>query len=1439
MLHMGIDVGSTTVKVVLLDSAHRLIYSRYQRHHSDVKKAAAALVEQAYREYPNAYVTANVTGSGGISVASGCGVPFIQEVIAGTKAIERLCPETDVAIELGGEDAKITYFQDGMEQRMNGTCAGGTGSFIDQMAVLLDTDAEGLDRLAQQHSTIYPVAARCGVFAKTDVQPLLNEGAAQEDIAASILQAVVIQTISGLACGRPIRGRVAFLGGPLHFLPQLRQRFIETLQLRDDEIVVPDHSEVFNAIGAALASEESEVLPLSELLDRAQQLIHVLEEETTRLPALFSSQEDLDAFHRRHSGTAVKRRDLDSTSGPCYLGIDAGSTTTKAALIDGDGSLLYSYYASNHGSPLQSTATALQELYAQLPEDAYIRSSTVTGYGETLLKAALNVDIGEIETVAHYKGAEFFQPGVDFILDIGGQDMKCLRIQDGVIDSILLNEACSSGCGSFLETFAHSLDMDISEFAAAALRAEKPVELGSRCTVFMNSRVKQSQKEGASVEDISAGLSYSVIKNALYKVIKLRRPEELGDKVVVQGGTFYNDAVLRSFEQLSGREAVRPDIAGIMGAFGAALIAKERAHEFRESSLIDEQSLAKLECKTTKTRCGLCSNNCLITVNRFQNGARYITGNRCERGAGKTPSKDGLPNLYQEKLDRLFCYEPLPEKEAPRGRIGLPRVLNMYEDYPFWFTFFTELGFRVELSSPSSKNVFEKGIETIPSESVCYPAKMAHGHVVDLLEQGCTTIFYPCLSHEQKEFDDADDHFNCPIVTSYPEAVRNNVEQLWQEDIRFLMPFLPFDSKQRLIERLTEEVGSTLNLGSWEIRRAVQKAWTEQDNFRKDLRQQGERALAYLEQNDAIGVVLAGRPYHVDPEINHGIPELITGLGMAVLTEDAIAHLGQVQRPLRVVDQWAYHSRLYRAADFVADQDNLELVQLNSFGCGLDAVTTEQAEEILESHGKIYTSLKIDEGSNLGAARIRLRSLQAALAERKNNGSHSQRQASGEYRFNKIPFTKTMRENHTILAPQMSPIHFQFIEEAFRLSGYNFVVLPAEDPDAVDEGLKYIHNDTCYPAILVLGQLIAALKSGQYDPQSTSVMMVQTGGGCRMTNYIGLLRKGLKEAGFGHVPIISLSAQGFEKHPGLKLTPSLIHRVMMGTVYGDALMKMLYRVRPYEKVSGAANELYHDWTKRCRDALASWNIRTFARNLQQMVKDFDELPIEDTKKPKVGIVGEILVKYHPTANNQIVDVVEKEGAEAVVPDLLDFVLFMLRGLEYRYFNLSGTRPVQLLAALGSRIVELYRKPYRDAVAKSRRFFPVKGIEEIADGAKNLISLGHQTGEGWFLTGEMVELLQHGVENIVCTQPFACLPNHVAGKGMMKAIRRVYPQANIVAIDYDPGMSEINQFNRLKLMLSTAFDRIDPSSSSGTVEDGEKRSLWDHRKLRTRQREEYS
>lgn len=1404
LFHVGIDVGSTTVKVVVFNSYKKLVYSKYERHYADIKKKLQEILQDTYEILKDAHLTVMITGSGGMNIANSIGVSFIQEVVASTKAIKTYYPETDVAIELGGEDAKIIYFKDGVEQRMNGTCAGGTGSFIDQMASLLKVDAAQLNELAKNYNTIYPIAARCGVFAKTDVQPLLNEGAAKEDIAVSVFQAIVIQTISGLACGRPIKGNVAFLGGPLFFLSALRERFIDVLKLEDHQVIFPESSQLYVAVGAALSSADEKPIPFNSLISNLEKFGNETAAETNRLAPLFLSGKEYEEFKQRHQRNLVKRRELKDFMGECFLGIDAGSTTTKAALIDSDGTLLYTYYGNNEGSPLKSTIKILKELYSVLPPEAKIANSTVTGYGEGLLKAALNVDIGEIETVAHYKAADFFCPGVDFILDIGGQDMKCLRIKDGVIESILLNEACSAGCGSFLDTFATSLSMSIGNFASKALESEKPVDLGSRCTVFMNSRVKQAQKEGATVADISAGLSYSVIKNALFKVIKVRNSKELGEKIVVQGGTFYNDSVLRSFEMLSEREAIRPDIAGLMGSFGAALIARERYEDGHITSLLNKNQLDEFEIKTNIARCGLCSNNCLLTINKFGNGERFVSGNRCERGAGRQKTYNSLPNLFDYKYKRLFEYEPLPSLEAKRGTVGIPRVLNIYENYPFWFTLFTNLGFRVELSDRSSSKLYEKGIETIPSESLCYPGKMVHGHIMNLIEKGIDFIFYPSITHEQLEQKEADNHFNCPIVVSYPEVIKNNIDVLREKNILYMKPFLPYDNKKRMIKRLYEEL-EVFNISENELRESVERAYREQEKFKKDIQKSGEDALKVMREKSLKGIVLAGRPYHIDPQINHGIPEMINSLGIAVLTEESVAHLGEIERPLRVVDQWAYHSRLYAAASFVATQKDLELVQLNSFGCGLDAVTTDQVQEILNGNSKVYTTLKIDEGNNLGAARIRLRSLKATILEREKNNVELKRI---DNKYKKVQFTKEMKKNHTILAPEMSPIHFRFLQEAFRLSGYNMVVLPSVDNKATEVGLKYVNNDACYPAIIVIGQLIEALKSGKYDLNNTSVMIAQTGGGCRATNYIGFLRKALKDAGFENIPVISLNANGMEKNPGFKLSLSLLNRGLMALIYGDLLMNVLYRVRPYEKIKGSANNLYEKWAKICKDSLKHAGKKIFKENIRAMVKEFEKFEITDQVKPKVGLVGEILVKFHPTANNNVVSIVEDEGAEAVMPGLTDFLLYCAFDANYKYKYLSGSKLSQVLGVAAINIIDFYRKTYKDALKNSKRFHAPKSIKEIAEGASSVVSLGHQTGEGWFLTGEMVELIESGVKNIICMQPFACLPNHITGKGMMKELKRVYPGTNIVAVDYDPGASEVNQLNRIKLMISTAFENID-------------------------------
>ena len=1396
---LGIDIGSTTVKIAILDDAHHILFSDYKRHYANIRETLSSLLEDAYKKLGNITLHPMITGSGGLTLANHLGVPFVQEVIAVATSLKELAPKTDVAIELGGEDAKIIYFEGGnVEQRMNGICAGGTGSFIDQMASLLQTDAAGLNEYAKDYHSLYTIAARCGVFAKSDIQPLINEGATKEDLSASIFQAVVNQTISGLACGKPIRGHVAFLGGPLHFLSELKAAFIRTLKLDEEHTIELDNSHLFAAIGSALNAKEEVFYTMEEMVGKLSSDIK-MEFEVERMEPLFASETEYEDFKVRHSRHHIATADLATYKGNCYLGIDAGSTTTKIALVSEDGSLLYSFYSSNDGSPLKTAIRSIKEIYSLLPEGAKIVRSCSTGYGEALLKAAFLLDDGEVETVAHYYAAAFFNPDVDCILDIGGQDMKCIKIKNQTVDSVQLNEACSSGCGSFIETFAKSLNYSVEDFAHTALFAEHPIDLGTRCTVFMNSKVKQAQKEGASVSDISAGLAYSVIKNALFKVIKVSSASELGKNIVVQGGTFYNDAVLRSFEKIADCEAIRPDIAGIMGAFGAALIARERYSEGYETTMLPIEKINTLQFETSMAKCKGCTNNCRLTINKFTGGRQYISGNRCERGLGKQKNENGVPNLFDYKLKRIFDYEPLPADEAKRGRVGIPRVLNMYENYPFWFTFFTKLGYQVVLSPVSNRKIYELGIESIPSESECYPAKLAHGHVKWLIDQKVDFIFYPALFYERNESPEANNHYNCPIVTSYSENIKNNVEEITSGQMRLRNPFMSFRDEKTICDALTAEFKE---INTEEIIAAVHEAWKELANARKDMQKKGEEVLTYLKETGGRGIVLAGRPYHIDPEINHGIPELINSYGIAVLTEDSVSHLAKPERPLIVSDQWMYHSRLYAAASYVKTVDNLDLIQLNSFGCGLDAVTTDQVNDILSGSDKIYTCLKIDEVNNLGAARIRIRSLLSAIRVREQK--HKERTIRSSA-IHKVVFTEEMRKNYTILCPQMSPIHFDVLEPAFNACGYNFEVLPNDNKHAVDVGLKYVNNDACYPSLMVVGQIMDALLSGKYDLNKVAVIMTQTGGGCRATNYVGFIRRALEKAGMPQVPVISLNMAGIESNPGFHLNAELLMRAAYGAVFGDIFMRCVYRMRPYEKEKGSVEAVHQKWLKRCQEFVSAKHMSffKFRKMCRQMIADFDAIPVTGEVKPRVGIVGEILVKFAPAANNHLVELLESEGAEAVVPDLLDFMLYCFYNQIYKADHLGMSKKAALISKLGIDALEFLRGSARKAFEKSKNFTPPVRIYQTVEYAKTIVSIGNQTGEGWFLTGEMVELIHSGVNNIVCTQPFGCLPNHVVGKGVIKELRRQYPLSNIVAIDYDPGASEVNQLNRIKLMLFSA------------------------------------
>ena len=1407
ILHVGLDVGSTTVKIIVMNDKKETIYKDYQRHYSDTKNTVCNVLEKLNSDFPNSKFTLALTGSGALSVSKFLGVSFIQEVVACKRAVEKYIPQTDVVIELGGEDAKIIYFDQSIEQRMNGTCAGGTGAFIDQMASLLHTDTTGLNEYAKKYTTIYPIASRCGVFAKTDIQPLINEGAAKEDIAASIFQAVVNQTISGLACGRPIRGKIAFLGGPLTYLSELRTRFIETLKLKDDEIIVPDEAHLLVAKGAALDSLNDEMFSNKELIKKIDKLKKSHDTTTHPLDPLFENDDEYRKFVKRHEKKAVKKRELKNFEGDCFIGIDAGSTTTKLALIDIEGNLLFSLYGSNEGNPLKSTITMLKKLYSVLPKNAKIRYSGVTGYGEKLIQTALNLDLGEIETIAHYTAAKEFEPDVTSIVDIGGQDMKYIRLKNGAIDNIMLNEACSSGCGSFIETFAKSLGLNIKDFVKEAINSKKPVDLGSRCTVFMNSKIKQAQKEGYSVGDISSGLSYSVIKNAIQKVMKVRDTSTLGDHIVVQGGTFYNDAVLKAFEKIVGKEVVRPDIAGLMGAYGIALICKEQYETNMDmeyySTITKNEDLDKLEIKVTHARCNKCENHCKLTINTFGNGKKYISGNRCEKGAGIISNNQNLPNLVKYKNERIFGYTPLEEAKAKRGTIGIPRVLNMYEDYPFWFTFFTELGFRVILSEKTTRKTYEKGMESMPSESVCYPAKLAHGHIESLIENGIHTIFYPCIPYSRKEYEKADNHYNCPIVISYSEVLKNNVENLKQ--VKFINPFLPFEQENLVKKILDLDEFKEYNFTKKELQEAVKKAEEEYQNCKNDIREKGKETVKYIEENNLKGIVLAGRPYHADPEINHGIDTLITSLGLCVLTEDSISDKTEAKRPLRVVDQWVFHARLYAAADFVGKHDNLELVQLNSFGCGVDAVTTDQVEEILTSFNKMYTLIKIDEVNNLGAVKIRIRSLLASMNKRLKDKELSK----GNYGIDKKPFTKEMKTNYTILIPLMIPVHFELFESALKSCGYNAVLLRECTQHTVETGLKYVNNDACYPSILTTGQFIEALESGKYDKNKTAIIMSQTGGGCRATNYIGFIRKALRDAGFEQVPVISFNLVGMEKNSGFKLTPKLIEKLLRAIILGDLLQKMLHKNRAYEINKGESDRLYNEWLEKCKGIVSHGSWKQFKQSIYDIVNDFEKIDLDmSVQKPRVGIVGEVLIKYHPFGNNFVAELLEKEGAEVVLPDFMGFIKFMATH-KVTFNKLLGTNKTSSkISKIVINLIDILEKDLKKALFKSdKEYLMPCNIWHLEEQVNDILSIGNQTGEGWFLTAEMIEYIENDIPNIVCVQPFACLPNHVVGKGVIKTIRNKYPFANITPVDYDPGASETNQANRLKLLMTVAKDNL--------------------------------
>ncbi len=965
---LGIDVGSTTVKVVAIGVSGKILYKSYVRHYAKVKETVLTELHNVQALYPGEY-SACITGSAGLGLSQRSGVAFAQEVQAAFTAIRKYYPDVDAAVELGGEDAKIIFVTGGTEQRMNGSCAGGTGAFIDQMATLLNVTVDEMDSMSLKAERVYPIASRCGVFAKSDVQPLINQGARKEDIAASIFQAVVDQTVSGLAQGRRIKGKVLFLGGPLHFLQGLKKAFKTTLKLSDRDAIFPEDAPCFMAIGAALLSSTAQPKDLREIINQIE-TAKGSDEIITGKP-LFENEEEYNAFVARHRSTALDFADIATYEGGAYLGIDSGSTTTKIILITPDSRILYSHYQSNNGQPLDIVIERLKEIFSRSEGRVKILGSAVTGYGEDLIKSAIKADFGIVETVAHFKAATHFNPDVDFIIDIGGQDIKCFKIKNGAIDSIMLNEACSSGCGSFIQTFARAMGMEIDKFAACGLYAKHPVELGSRCTVFMNSAVKQAQKEGATVEDISAGLSSSIVKNAIYKVIRASSADELGDNIVVQGGTFLNDAVLRSFENETGKKVIRPAIAGLMGAYGAALYAKENVKG--ESTTLSREEIERFSYSSVASNCHGCTSNCSINIVTFEGGRKFVSGNKCEKGAGLKPASADL-DVYAYKQERLIkCVEGTKGK---RGKVGLPLQLGMYEQLPIWAGFFEKLGFEVVLSEKSSRKLYFLGQHTVASDTACYPAKLIHGHVESLLDKGVDFIFMPCESYNLDEHCSVN-HYNCPVVAYYPELLKANNERL--TDDNFVMPYIDLNEPKTATLALYKALAK-FGVKKGEIKRAMAEGFKRFYSYKADVKKKAEYVIREATEQGKQIIVLAGRPYHVDAEINHGINKLITSLGMAVLSEDCVFDMAETVS-VNVLNQWTYHARLYRAAQFCAEHDGVNLVQLVSFGCGLDAITTDEVRAILEKNGKLYTQIKIDEINNLGVVKIRLRSMLAALEE--------------------------------------------------------------------------------------------------------------------------------------------------------------------------------------------------------------------------------------------------------------------------------------------------------------------------------------------------------------------------------------------------------------------------------------------------------------------------
>lgn len=1410
----GLDIGSTTAKIVIVDQNDNIVFSKYKRHNTRIFETIEAFVDEVADQFGNLTLKLHITGSAGMGISERTGIPFVQEVIATDLYVKKFYPEACTLIDIGGEDSKMIFFSQGKvpDIRMNGNCAGGTGAFIDQMATLLNISLLELNNLAEAHTTLYPIASRCGVFAKTDVQNLISRKIPKADIAASIFHAVSIQCLNTLARGFEIKPKIILCGGPFTFLSSLSQIFEKTVKLESGQLIKPDNPELLPAIGAAMSDESKKyIITLDGLLEGLTKAKINPLVSNTRLDPLFENPSSLEQWKQKQDEIYIENCPPSSyEKEQAFLGVDSGSTTTKITLIGENHELIFSWYRNNLGNPVDALIRGLEALHQELAEqnkEIRIAQTAVTGYGEDLIKSAFGMDHGMVETIAHFTAAKHVSPEVSFILDIGGQDMKAIFIENGIINRIELNEACSSGCGSFIETFSNSLDHQVAEFAEIACSAESPCDLGTRCTVFMNSKVKQSLRENASVEEISAGLAYSVIKNCLFKVLKLNNMSELGDHIVIQGGTFKNPSIVRALELLTEKEVKRSNIPELMGAYGAALIAKQR-YESSPDQVTTFVGLDNLESvndyKTRQVTCKGCENCCTITRFTFSNKNAFFSGNKCEKHfTNKGEEHEAGINLFEVKQQLIFDREECPNPD-PVLTIGIPRALNLYENYPFWHALLTESGMNVKLSSPSTMKVYEKGLGTVMSDSICFPAKLTNGHIIDLVEKGVDRIFYPAVIFEANEFNDSLNSFNCPIVSGYPEVIKSAIDPLSKYQVPFDSPVISF-ADQTLLKKSCYQYLKKFGVTKSTFNNAFSKALSAQENCKLDLKIQASELIDRSLENDHPVIVLAGRPYHTDPLINHKTPEIMAGLGAHVIPEDAIP-ITETQgfNKVHVLTQWYYPNRIYSAAQWVGMQpQNIQLVQFNSFGCGPDALVTDEVREILKSAGKNYTLIKIDEITSTGSVRLRLRSMVESLKLR------SDQQPLKRYKRISTPVFNTQDKKRTILAPWFAEKYSPLIPILFEISGYNVVNLPKPDRESVELGLKYANNDICYPATIVIGDIIKALESGKYQRDEIAVGITQTGGQCRASSYLSLIKKAMLAAGYDDVPVISVtSAEGLNDQPGFEIEwLKLLKLLLFGLMYADSLAKMYYATVVREKKKGMSETLFDTYMEKSLNPLREKDYQKILNLLSHAVTDFNSIAVHPGQFPKIGIVGEIYVKYNSFGHQNVVNWLIDQGIEAVVPPILDF--FVQDFINFRINNKSNIRKAKLADMFGY-LLEIYTNRFQTRfnkiLAKFRYCSPFHNIREISKKASRIINQVHQFGEGWLIAAEIATFADEKIHNVISLQPFGCIANQIISKGIETKIRKIYPEMNLLFLDFDSGTSEVNVLNRVYFMMKNVTEK---------------------------------